>query len=73
MTRELFPTDNFYAQQASQVRFGLGSSETVSRLTVHWPSGLVQVLDNIPANRHIRITEGSDDLTVLTEAGEFQP
>lgn len=30
------------------------------RATVHWPSGAVQVLENLPANYHIHIEEGVD-------------
>jgi tetratricopeptide (TPR) repeat protein len=30
------------------------------RATLHWPSGAVQVLENLPANHHIHIEEGVD-------------
>lgn len=70
LTRELFPTDNFYAQQASQARFGLGHADTVSRLTIHWPSGYIQVLHDVPVNQHIRITEGSNQFDTIAQSSE---
>ena len=40
-----------------RVFFGLGEVATVDRLEIHWISGTVQVLENIPANQEIVITE----------------
>ena len=37
--------------------FGLGEAERVSRLEIHWPSGTVQVLNNIQANQVLTIVE----------------
>jgi len=37
--------------------FGLGDDTTVRRLTVRWPSGIVQVLSDIPADQRLTITE----------------
>jgi hypothetical protein len=36
---------------------GLGSAAQVDELTIRWPSGIVQTLHNIPANRRIRVVE----------------
>ena len=40
-----------------RVLLGLGDVRTVDRLEVRWLSGTVQVLENIPANQEIVITE----------------
>ncbi len=40
--------------------FGLGDHTTIDRLEIRWPSGVVQVLENIPANQEIVVTEDSD-------------
>ncbi|MBV1860923.1 MAG: CRTAC1 family protein [Nannocystaceae bacterium] len=38
---------------------GIGNSERVERLTVHWPGGEAdQVFTNVAANAHIQLTEG---------------
>jgi len=38
------------------VHFGLGS-DTVVDLTITWPNGIVQVLDNVSADQVLRVTE----------------
>jgi len=58
LTRELFPHNTFYSQAPAHVHFGLGTAATVDKLTIRWPSGTVQELRNVPANRRITIHEG---------------
>jgi hypothetical protein len=58
LTRELYPHNSFRSQMPSRVHFGLGEATKIDRLTVRWPSGAVQTLDNLAANRHVIITEG---------------
>jgi hypothetical protein len=43
------------------------------RITVNWPSGLQQEFLNIPANRIIAITEGSNVLTNVEQKTTSQP
>ena len=45
--------------------FGLGESDVVDSIEVRWPSGQLQVFENIPANQSITITEGEKEYTVL--------
>jgi hypothetical protein len=40
-----------------RVHFGLGKDETVTRLEVRWPSGIVQVLENVASNQLLVVTE----------------
>jgi hypothetical protein len=40
-----------------RVHFGLGKDETVTRLEVRWPSGVVQVLENVPSNQVVVVRE----------------
>lgn len=58
VVREMYPHNSFYSQAPNIVHFGLGDSTTVERLTIRWPSGLEQVLKNVPADRHIVVAEG---------------
>ncbi len=39
------------------VRFGLGSSQVVERLEIHWPGGGVQRLTNVAADRIVDVVE----------------
>jgi hypothetical protein len=60
IVRELFPHNTFNSQMPTVVHFGLDDATTVERLTVRWPSGLVQELNGLAADRHIIITEGKE-------------
>lgn len=57
LSRELFPVSSFRSQMPSTVDFGLGDSTGVRRLVIHWPSGIIQEFENLPVNRHVRISE----------------
>lgn len=39
------------------VHFGLGEDDVIRRVTVRWPSGIVQTLENVPADRRYTVTE----------------
>ncbi len=48
-----------WASQSSPVlHFGLGQSDTVELLTIHWPSGWVDSFPQVPANQRLFVTEG---------------
>ncbi len=49
--------DGWY-QAERVVHFGLGQHSSVDQLEVRWPSGQVDLIDNIPADQEIRIVEG---------------
>ena len=38
--------------------FGLGQDTTISTLTIYWPSGTVDILDNINVNQSLEVVEG---------------
>lgn len=45
-------------QNDSRLHFGLGQNTLVDRITVEWPSGLVEEFSNIAVNQIIVLTEG---------------
>ncbi len=49
----------YLSQNDLRLHFGLGSSKTIDRLIVRWPSGIVDPLEDIPPDQHIVIEEGS--------------
>ena len=63
--RELYPHNAFRSQQPSRLHFGLGPLSKVDRLTIRWPSGEVQELNDVSADRHIIVTEGKTDAAAL--------
>jgi Flp pilus assembly protein TadD/peroxiredoxin len=48
----------FLSQHSKELFFGLGSSRTVRKLTVDWPSGRTQVFTDVPIGIRIQLAEG---------------
>jgi hypothetical protein len=68
LVRELYPQNGFKAQNPAHVHFGLGQAAKLDRLTVTWPSGLVQEFTDLPIDRHIRLSEGDPQVSSLRAA-----
>jgi hypothetical protein len=49
----------FASQNDRRLHFGLGQSEWVDRITIHWPSGRTQVLTNLAVDHFHTLTEPS--------------
>jgi len=47
-------------QNAQTLHFGLGKYEQADKITIHWPSGIQQELNNISANKLLHIQEFHD-------------
>jgi hypothetical protein len=47
---------SYFSQSDLRLHFGLGSSDQAD-LEIHWPSGLVEKIQGIPANRTVRVLE----------------
>jgi hypothetical protein len=60
LVRELYPLNSFRSQMPNVVHFGLGDATRVDRLTICWPSGRVQELTGVAADRHIVVDEDKD-------------
>ena len=50
---------SYCSQSDLNLTFGLKQDKTVSRLTVEWPSGKTQQLENIALNRSVTVNESS--------------
>ncbi|MDX1636342.1 MAG: CRTAC1 family protein [Balneolaceae bacterium] len=48
----------YLSQNDPRLHFGLGSNETVQQISVAWPSGVVQTIENIDSNQILTIEEG---------------
>jgi hypothetical protein len=44
------------------VHFGLGAETKAGIVEIHWPSGIVQTLENIPADQILKVTEPAETL-----------
>lgn len=61
IARELYPANTFLCQTPSYVHFGLDESPVVDRLTILWPSGTEQTIEQVTADQHIEVTEGNNE------------
>jgi len=53
----------FLSQHSKELFFGLGKTPGAISATVHWPSGLSQTFEQIPANHRISIEEGQSQFS----------
>jgi enediyne biosynthesis protein E4 len=56
-TAERVAGSGYLSQDDSRLHFGLGAAATVDKLIVHWPSGRVQTLENLAADRVLAVEE----------------
>jgi hypothetical protein len=54
---ERFAGSGYLSQDDPRVHFGLGAASKVERLTVNWPSGTRQVMENVAADRIVTVEE----------------
>ncbi len=59
--RQLFTERGITASEPPLVHFGLGDDTVIKKLTIHWPRGQVQVLENLPVDRLLTIAEPAFD------------
>jgi hypothetical protein len=53
-------TTGYLSQNDPRMHFGLAKNAIVEKIEIKWPSGKVQILDNIKANQILTVTEPSD-------------
>jgi hypothetical protein len=56
-TAERVAGSGYLSQNDKRLHFGLGSSATVDKLIVHWPSGREQTLEKLAADRVVTVEE----------------
>ncbi|MDP6402025.1 MAG: FG-GAP-like repeat-containing protein [SAR202 cluster bacterium] len=54
---QLFAGGSTYSQDAQELHFGLAGETVADKVEVRWPSGIIQTVENVGANRTITITE----------------
>jgi hypothetical protein len=50
---------SYQSAEDLRLHFGLGKSTVIDRIEIRWPSGMVDVLTNMPADQIVTIVEGS--------------
>ena len=66
--RQLVLARGYLSSSEPVLHFGLGAQEKIERLTVEWPSGLVQEFANLSAGRRYTITEPASPARVRPPA-----
>ncbi len=70
--RDVKSGDGFEFMSTLNAHFGLGTDASVSQVTVYWPSGVVDVIEDVTVNGSLEITEGSFSTGVVgATKGEF--
>ena len=49
--RQVYTERGVVASEPATVHFGLGNDTAISKLTIHWPNGQVQVLEDLPVDK----------------------
>jgi len=57
--KEVRSGDGYISQSDLRLHFGLGQATKADKIVVRWPSGLVETLLDLPANRYYVVREGS--------------
>lgn len=52
--------DAFSSQSQRPVHFGLGEEKSIRRVEIRWPSGTVQIIDELELNQYHKITEATE-------------
>ena len=59
MIREIRSGDGFEYMGSLNAHFGLGSHETIEKVVVKWPSGIIDLIENPTINQSLMVVEGS--------------
>jgi hypothetical protein len=68
--REIRSGEGFRYMSSLNAHFGIGTDEAISVVKVHWPSGIIDVIENPPINTTINVVEGSTVVGVDELASE---
>lgn len=51
-----------FSQNHTRIHFGLGANTTIQLLEIHWPSGIVQAIENLEVDKIIQVVESAGGL-----------
>ena len=57
--QEVRSGSGYISQSDLRIHFGLGSARKAETIVIRWPSGLVETLKDLPANKYYLVREGS--------------
>ena len=57
-TDEIHSGGSYLSQNDLRIHFGLGASDKIQSVTIHWPSGKVETLNNLAVDKYYSVLEG---------------
>ena len=54
------PAGSYLSSNDKRVHFGLGASDAIKTLEIRWPSGVVQLIENVKADQILKLSEPVD-------------
>ncbi len=58
-TKSILSQSSYVSQNDLRLHFGLGRATRIDRITVRWPSGLIEEFPSVPADAFLLLVEGS--------------
>ncbi|MDQ8188564.1 VCBS repeat-containing protein, partial [Pelagicoccus sp. SDUM812002] len=71
--RQLVLARGYLSSSEPSLHFGLGSAESMERVTVSWPSGRVQVFEGLAANRRYVVEESASSAAPASASPSGSP
>jgi hypothetical protein len=56
--KEVRSGDGYISQSDLRIHFGLGNASKADKITIRWPSGVIETLQNLRANQYYTVVEG---------------
>ncbi|MEX0877504.1 MAG: FG-GAP-like repeat-containing protein [Candidatus Spechtbacterales bacterium] len=60
--QEIINGSSYVGQSSPWPIFGLGNTDNIEQVKIRWPSGIVQIFENLDINKKVIITEGRTDV-----------
>lgn len=67
------PVSGFLSSNDARLHVGIGEAKRIEQITVRWPSGTVQRLEDLPANHLISIHEPTDHTKLQPSTSKLPP
>jgi hypothetical protein len=65
--------DGFFCRNEPMISFGLGEIKTVEEMTIHWPSGKTQSIQDLQTNQRLLVIENQSAPFSLNEETDREP
>jgi hypothetical protein len=70
IVRDHFAANGFMGQSPARLNVGVGSARTIEKLTIRWPTGRLQVFNDLPVDCDIAIVEGTKKFELVRPDAE---